>query len=98
MKGYMECYVERMENNHNFLMKVAEELKGRGCEVYSTKWRSAKQDGYRNYILAVKDGKRVLVGFHEVPYGWYVDPDCCAREHEMRFLSENHGYGVSFYH
>lgn len=88
---YMEAYIARRKNNHAVLMEVAKELKLHGCEVYSTKWRSEKQDGYRKYILAVKDGKRIYIGFNEVPYGWYANATCSARE-ELRFLDENHGY------
>lgn len=94
LKSYMDWYCARRENAHNVLMNLAEELKARGCKVYSTKWRSARQDGWRNYILVQKGNLRTYVGFCEVPYGWYADSECSARN--ARGLVGEYGFGFPY--
>lgn len=73
LKTYMDywtAYRKRKENNHNALMSVAEQLKTKGCKVYSTEYKEPRD--VRKYIVVEKDGKRNIVGFAEVPYRWYI--------------------------
>lgn len=95
MSSYLEAYFERMENNHNVLMKVAEELKARGCKVYSTEFRSHPEDRWRDYILVQKGNLRTYVGFAETPYRWYVDSEC-STHHNTRGTVGERGYGFPY--
>lgn len=94
LKGYMDWYCARMENVHNILMDLSEKLKERGCRVYSTKWRSAKQDDWRSYIVVTKGNLRTYVGFHQVPYGWYADSECSTSH--LRGLVGEYGFGFPY--
>lgn len=94
LKSYMDWYGARRENAHNVLMNVAEQLKARGCKVYSSRWRSARQDGWRDYIIVQKGDLRTYVGFREVPYGWYVDSEGSSSNY--RGLVGEYGFGFPY--
>lgn len=66
MKTYMEAYGERMQRNNDTFLKVAEELKKQGCEVFAPK------DKLINFIKVFKADKHIIFGFGEVPYNWYL--------------------------
>lgn len=70
---YLSSYIRRRANNHEKLMILAEELKKQGFRVYSTKFRNAEQDSYRNLLYITKDQKQTFLWFGEVPYCWRLD-------------------------
>lgn len=77
MMDCLTAYRKRRENNHNVLMALAEQLKAKGCKVYSTKCEEARK--MREYIVVEKDCKRNIVGFAEVPYRWYIGSSYCGK-------------------
>lgn len=96
MKSYMECYRERIENNHNELIKLAEILRDQhGCKCFR---HHATIQGLVTYILIEKDGKKTYAGFAEVPYRWFIDPECRTTigVAQTRWDDESRGFKFPF--
>ena len=70
--GPMSAYFQRVKNNHDKLVALAEDLKKSGCKVYAVNYR-LKEGELIDYIHVRRDNMAVNVGFAEVPYRWYID-------------------------
>lgn len=72
----LKSYWLRMENNHKVFLQLAEELKKKGCWVFSP----CSSSHERIKFLLVKKGRlQTMVGFAEVPYRWYIGSEYSGR-------------------
>ena len=78
--GYFPWYFARMQNNHEIFLMLAEELKKRGCRVFH--YRSSNDEKI-NLLYVHKENLRVLVGFAECPFHWYISGDCKRKEYDL---------------
>ncbi len=79
MKTYLEAYGERLKRNNDTFVKIAEELKSNGCQVFAPK------NQLINSIKVFRDDSHVILGFGEIPYNWYLQ--ICLKP------SKEHGSG-----
>lgn len=61
---HLEAYHKRMERNSLALSALSEELKERGCSVYTTGPNPI------SHLIITKGDKHVGLSFEEVPYRW----------------------------
>lgn len=66
MADYFDAYKERIEQVNDLLIKLANELKSKGCTVYAPKKQLIK------FIKVFYKDKHLIVGFDELPYSWYA--------------------------
>ena len=69
MFDYLKAYQERLDRNHDEFLRMAGELKARGCKVDTY----ASEERYISSIRVEKDGRQCHFGFTDVPYRWYID-------------------------
>jgi len=91
LKTFLDWYFARRKNNHHVLIEVCEELKKLDCECYVSK--SDYKDERVDIVYVFKSDKRVVFGFAEVPYRWYVGGDYSHGRFNDR---ENHGFNFLY--
>lgn len=67
MKEYMEAHRERMQRNHDTLIKMASELKARGCRILASEFSPI------SFIRVLKGNKHISLCFNELPYHWTLE-------------------------
>lgn len=78
--GYFPWYFARKQNNHEIFLMLAEELKKRGCRVFHSHLFNGEKI---NLIYVHKENLRVLVGFGECPFHWYISGNCKREEYGL---------------
>ena len=70
-RAFDNPYYLRLANTHYTLLEVCEKLTEQGFECFTAKDEYDRETVH--FIQAYKDGRRVMFGFSEVPFRWWVN-------------------------
>lgn len=90
---HSNSYFFRIENNHFVLLEVCEALKKRGVTCFVT--RDDYERERTSHVYGYMNGQRVMFGFSEVPYRWWLNND--SIEHgDCRGIQGRNGFDFPY--